>query len=259
MQNPVYTLVSEALARVVSERAADHMLRAALRDARLSPEEVSAEEMQRVLAGPLENRLRAVMPVARAKLELSALASHVQQQYPKAPTLFPSAAPPAAATLAVSAAHQGVQLAPTASPVPVDAAPEDDIEFDLDDFELDDPGEGTRHTLPERFYDLSNVSGQDALLADLARFDGVLGVVLCDASGKVLRTRAQRGAEALGSVMVTTAGLLRHKPWRMLSADLGQQTVCVRPLGRHFVALLANNTTNFGRLIAELSVLKESA
>lgn len=293
MQNPVYTLVSEALARVVSERAADHMLRAALRDARLSPDGVSAEDMQRVLAGPLENRLLAVMPPGRARHELSALAERLHTLYPKAPTLFPEAEPTPTGgvrwntdamqsvddwdalpspvpVLAVAAGERGGAAAPGAGSldafggdlVTIQA---DAFDFDADDFVLDDPegelGPGGRGAkLPARGYDLSGEVGQDALLSDLARFDGVQGVVLCDASGKVLRARAARGTEALGAVMAATAALLSARPWRILCADLGAQNVCVKPLASgHFVALLTGGNTNLGRLIAELSVLKESA
>jgi|GEM_PF-5043245 len=264
MQNPVYSMVSEALARVVSERAADHMLRAALKDARLSPDQVTAEEMQKVLAGPLTERLATVMPPNRARQELSVLASRIQSMYPKAPTLFPemgniswdtpaSRTPPAPAV-------------PAPEPAPVSPAAADTsefdagfIDFDLDEFEFDDPEEASRPPLVMREYDLRGVSGQDELLSDLARFEGVQGVLLCDASGRVVRSRIARGADALGAVMAATAALFRNRPWRIMCADLGTQVVCVRPLGGHFVALLTSSNTNLGRLIGELSVLKESA
>ena len=283
MSNPVYSLVSAALGRVVSERAADHMLRAALRDAKVSPESVSAEEMQRVLAGPLETRLTALMPPARARYELSALAGRLQAKYPKAPTLFPEMDTPVKApgntVIQVTEEWRAVPASAAAVPpagfTPVtptliqDARPTvnggeasfdlDAFEFDADDFEFDDPQEPNRVQLPVREYALSLPAGQDRLLTDLARFDGVQGVVLCDANGKVLRARVARGADALGAVMAATAALLKQRRWRILCADLGAQTVCIKPVGQHYVALLTGNNTNLGRLIAELSVLKEAA
>lgn len=285
MQNPVYSMVSEALARVVSERAADNMLRAALRESSLVPEHVTASEMQRVLIGPLKRRLSALMPSALAHQELGALSAELQALYPKAPTLFDEPAPapapaaaqsvgtsvPAASTPPASLAWDTSALDFTAAaahtpgvpaPETLDAfggAFEIELEdFDLDEFEFDDPDDATRVTIPPRFYDLSSASGQDTLLSDLARFDGVQGVVLCDAQGQVVRSRVSRGAEALGTVMAATSRALGQRPWRILCADLGTQTVYVRPLGRHVVALLTASNTNVGRVIGELSVVKES-
>lgn len=284
MQNPVYSMVSEALARVVSERAADNMLRAALREASLVPEHVTAPEMQRVLVGPLQRRLSALMPPARARQELSALSMELQARYPKAPTLFEEDLPARPVAVAVTAAATAttstswdttaLEFGLPAPSAPVPAAPTEpaaldafggnfEIEledFDVDEFEFDDPDEGgARVTIPPRFYDLASAAGQDSLLSDLARFDGVQGVVLCDEQGRVVRSRISRGAEALGTVMAATARALGQRPWRILCADLGTQTVYVRPLGRHVVALLTASNTNVGRLIGELSVVKESA
>ena len=265
MQNPVYSLVSEALARMVSERAADTMLRAAFRDVSIAPERVTPEEMQRVLAGPLERRLSTLMPPARARQELRSLASHLQSIYPKAPTLFRDGGEaPARET-----ERRAVAPAPAPVPGPVSSGPLgayggdaldiENEEFDIDDFEFDDPDDGPRVTITPRLYDLSSSAGQDALLLDLARFDGVQGVVLCDESGRVVRSRAARGADTLGTVMVTTVRLLGGRPWRIMCADLGTQAVYVRPLGRHLVALLTASNTNVGRLFGELSAIKESA
>lgn len=333
MQNAVYSVVSEALGRLVSARAADNMLRVALRDAQLRPETVTAQEMQRVLAGPLANRLTTIMSPERAKRELSSVARRLQEHDPKAPTLFPessdpapeaapapstlsgaetaeapSAAPMPSVVLEWNAEALNEPTAPAAPPVPappllswddsaltgtpaqapapapqssafswddqsagtalqsatwdasaLDATLASAAQLEADDFEFEDPGADLPDEVSWREYDLRLVEQQDLLLSDLARFDGVQGVLLCDEGGQVLRSRMTRGAGQLGAVMAATAMMLRSRPWRIMWADLGGQTVYIRPLGRHYVALLAGSHSNLGRLTLELSTLKETA
>lgn len=253
MQNPVYRLVSEALARVVSERAADRLLLGALEHARLSPESVGAADMQRVLDGPLQARLETFLPPARARQELRELAARLHMLDAEAPTLFeaPRVGGGVNQMPQAPAAGVAVMTAPrAASANPVDAGAAD---FDSDDFEYDDPG------APAREYDLSGSAGQDDLIGSLARFGGVQGVLLCDEGGAIVRARlVGRRADSLAPALVAAARALKARPWRILCADLGAQTVCVRPLGRHFVALLAGNAANLGQLIAELNSLRET-
>lgn len=341
MSNAVFKLVVQTLAQAVSDRAADRMVRAALEDMQLLPDEVSAQEMQRVLVGPLLARLAAVMPRARAQQELISLARHLQDRYPKAPTLFdlpgspvPGAQTPVwpptwqddqpAAISALSAATDDFfAAAPVAAQTPTavlladpvtgagrpsarraaahDVAPSaggvmpdehtpgepsspvitgtpdlapsadaqtgdlaqtgsssDDFAWDADDFEFDDPEEALRVEVAARSYDLSAPADQEALLGDLARQRGVQGVVLCDGQGQVVRARLSRSAQPLGSVIAATALVFKDRPWRVMCADLGEQTVCMRSLGGHYVALLASGQGNIGRLIAELGALREA-
>ncbi|PYE55696.1 roadblock/LC7 domain-containing protein [Deinococcus yavapaiensis] len=260
MSNFVYSMVSEALARVVSERAADHMLRAALHDSGLTPDDVTAEEMQRVIVGPLQQRLIAVMPPARASAELTLLASRLQASYPKAPTLFPEASGPVwdDATLqsASSAPMSSAPVEASATPTPAtsDDEVDEEFEFDLDDFLLDDPEDAGGG----KSYVLSHPSGQDELLSDLARFEGVVGVVVCDHTGKVVRSRVPRGSDTLARLVAHLPVITADRPTRLICADLGAHTVCVKTLDVHLVGVLASGSTNLGRLIVELSALKET-
>ncbi len=255
MSNSVFKLVADALAQVVSDRAADRMVRSALDDAAHTPDAVTAEDMQRVLVGPLLERLSAVMPEPRARAELRRLSEQLQHHYPKAPTLFPVVQ--AAGVFASGPAWDTSALGLTAPPEAALGA--DDFEWDEDDFEFDDPEEALRTAIPVRRYALDSTEGQEALLSDLARQRGVQGVVICDRQGRVLRSRLSRGAQQLGTVVAATALLLGERRWRVLSAELGEQTVCMRPLGGYFVALLATGSANLGRLIAELGALQEAA
>lgn len=235
MTNAVYSMIVRALAGSVSERAAETMLRAALREQNLTSEGVSALEMQRVLSGPLLTRLSAVLPQARARAELQALASRLEVQYPKAPTLFNDSSPVAAWD---------------ENPVMTNTRWDDLPHLNAEDFEFDDPD----YTGPAevKSYALDSASGQDDLILEFARMQGVLGVMVCRSTGEVLRVRALRDAAGLSSVIAATAMLFQKRALKLMSADLGGQTVCMRPLGQYCVAVVAGPNINVGRLLAEL-------
>ena len=242
MPTPVYTLVINALSSSVSERAADTMLRAALKDAQLGPDSVTAQEMQSVLSGPLLRRLTTVLPQAQATLDLRLLSRKVAEQHPRALTLFRD----------------------PEGPLQWDTISDELIEDQLagkdlaaDDFEFDDP-DFSAFAGEQRRYDLSTPAGQEELLADLARQPGVQGVVICALDGRVLRSRANKGEKVLSSIVAATVMLFRNRSLRILCADLGQVKVCMRPLGEYCVAVLAGEQVNIGRVITELQQLREA-
>lgn len=241
MNNAVYSMTVHALSGVVSARAAETMLQSLLRDQRLGPETVTAQDMQRILSGPLLARLSMVLPEARARQELLALARQVAAEYPKAPTLMIHAAPFAAWDDGTDAS--GLAL--------------EQVSLGADDFEFDDP-----EYVPagkERAYDLGSPAGQEELLRELARFSGVQGVMLCRASGEVLQSRSLTGAGALGGVVAATALLLGGRTLRLMSADLGGRTICMRPLGLYCVAVVVGPQANVGRMLVELQALQVAA
>ncbi|WP_240319226.1 roadblock/LC7 domain-containing protein [Deinococcus wulumuqiensis] len=297
----------QALARSVSERGADALLKAALRERDLSPEDVTAAQMQLVLTGPLVHRLSTILSPEQARSELGALAARLEHEFPRTPTLFtdvgsfspwdegsavnessavsdwdhagdlrgaaggssdgrkngqPSGASPLGASSlgASSFGARPLGASPVrASPVRADTPEGDDFEgdeFGADDFEFDDPeyaaAPSTRH------YALSGEAGQDALIRDLGRMQGVLGVMVTRENGEVLRVGALRDVTQLGSVIAATGLLLRQRGLKLLAADLGQQTVCMRPLGNYSVAVIAGPQVNVGRLLTELQQLEAS-
>ncbi|MEF2277095.1 roadblock/LC7 domain-containing protein [Deinococcus sp. YIM 134068] len=249
MTNSVYNLTVRALSGLVSERAADTLLRGALRDQGLAPEGISARDMQRVIEGPLLGRLSGVLPAAQARAELGALAQQLARQSAPAPT--PRPASPAVTW---------------DEPPGTDLTRWDDGEGDgpdsgpglhADDFEFDDPD---YLAPPEtRAYALGDPADQDALISHLARMTGVQGVLICRASGEVLRERALPGAASLGGVVAATAMLFQKRALRLMSADLGGRTVAMRPLGTFLVAVVAGPGVNVGRLLAELQHLREAS
>ena len=283
MPNAVYTLSLQALARSVSERGADALLTAALRERQLSSEDVTAAQMQLVLTGPLVHRLSTILSPEQARAELGALAARIESEFPRTPTLFTDVGSfsswdevPAVSDWTGEGDLQGktAQPQPPRAEAPTgtfqeaaarsgaDESGADESgagefgpgEFGADDFEFDDPeyaaAPRTRH------YALESEAGQEALIRDLGRMQGVLGVVVTRESGEVLRVKALRDVTQLGSVIAATGLLLRQRGLKLLAADLGGQTVCMRPLGPYSVAVIAGPQVNVGRLLTELQQLE---
>ncbi|GAA4006122.1 roadblock/LC7 domain-containing protein [Deinococcus rubellus] len=295
------------------------MLRDSLRDLRLSPDTVTARDMQRVLAGPLERRLSQVLPGTAAFDKLRALSRRLERNDLRSSTLFdqnartvtwdqeddtiwsddghlpgvedrPDRAPPTAArrpppspalpdarfkatspvpeagrkeeSVTDLSAHQSAAKAPKTDlkdEAFAASAEESSVEeFGADDFEFSDPEYAHLQAAHKR-YELATPQGQDALLYELARHAGVQTVVLCSTDGQVLSVRAPQGAPQLGSVVAATAMLFRQRDLRLLSADLGSATVCMRVLGKYCVALLARGDVNVGRLLSELQQIEVAA
>lgn len=124
-------------------------------------------------------------------------------------------------------------------------------DFSEDDFEFDDPEFGG--TLAERSFDLSGAGGQEQLIQHLGRMQGVQSVLISRATGEVIREKAMRDSKGLSSVVAATAMLFQKRGLKLMSADLGGQTICMRPLpGGYCVAVVAGQQVNIGRLLAEM-------
>lgn len=130
-------------------------------------------------------------------------------------------------------------------------------DFSEDDFEFDDPELGG--TLSKQVFNLSDANGQEALIQHLGRMQGVQGIMISRPSGEVLREKAVRDSRSLSSVMAATAMLFGKRGLRLMSVDLGTQTVCMTPLGSYLVAVVAGSQVNIGRLLAEMEQLEVSA
>lgn len=240
MTNAVYTMIARALSGVVSERAAETMLRAALREQNVQPDTVTAEEMQKVLSGSLLTRLSSAMPAGRAHQELQRLSAQLASQYPKAPTLFEQLEPYAAWDETPEVTQGGWV----------------DLNLSADDFEFDDP-EYTSG-LTTRSYQLENSQEQEDLILELARLNGVQGIMICRSSGEILSMRALQDASRLSGAVAATAMLFQKQGLSLMAAELGGQTVCVRPLGAYCVAVVAGPQVNVGRLLVELQQVQVS-
>jgi hypothetical protein len=73
MANSVYLVVCDALSHIVSRRAAENIVRDALRTIKSDPDAVTAREMQDMLKGQVFARLQQIIPVAQARGEIKTL------------------------------------------------------------------------------------------------------------------------------------------------------------------------------------------
>jgi hypothetical protein len=81
MANQTYNLVCEALSRIVSRKAAENIVSDALRNAKISPQEVRPEQMQSVLKSVVFARLQQIIPVAQAKGEIRQILNALESQF----------------------------------------------------------------------------------------------------------------------------------------------------------------------------------
>ncbi len=81
MPNAVYDVVCDALSRIVSRRAAENIVREALRGGRMTPEQVTAEQMQSLLKSVVFVRLQQIIPVAQAKGEIRQILGQLEQEF----------------------------------------------------------------------------------------------------------------------------------------------------------------------------------
>lgn len=131
-------------------------------------------------------------------------------------------------------------------------------DFSADDFEFVDP-EYSHLQASSKAYALGSKEGQNTLLTELARNSGVQTVVLCDLQGQVLAERGPRVAAPLGSVVMAMDMLLSGRGLKLVSAQFGGATVCLRLVGNYCVAVVARGKVNVGLLLTELQQIELAA
>ncbi len=91
MANSVYNTVCDALSGIVSRRAAENIVREALKNAKTDPNRVTALEMQSLLKSAVFARLQQIIPVAQAKGEIKQILTRLEKSFSpvKAPVLTP--------------------------------------------------------------------------------------------------------------------------------------------------------------------------
>ena len=85
MANSVYLTVCDALSHIVSRRAAENIVRDALRVGRTNPDQVTPREMQDLLKGQVFARLQQIIPVAQARGEIKTLLAKLEKMAKAAP------------------------------------------------------------------------------------------------------------------------------------------------------------------------------
>lgn len=222
MSNAVYNLVLQTLARDFPEQPTAALLRAALHGHGLDPATVTAAQMQAVLSNPLDPQWASLPSAGVSFRTLSAKLASAGLAAASAPSAGSSAG--------------GAQ------------GPESLLE--ADDFEFDDPEYAAAP--PRRFYLIDTPEGREELMREFGRMSGVQGVFVTRENGEVLQAKTLRDASQLSSVIAATALLFRRQGLKLLSANLGSQTVCMRPAHGYCLAVVAGASVNIGRLLAEL-------
>ena len=79
MANLVYNMVCDAFADLISRRAAENLVKEALRDIGSNPDRVTALEMQELLRKGIFKRLQKIIPVVQAKGEIKRLLRNLEK------------------------------------------------------------------------------------------------------------------------------------------------------------------------------------
>ncbi|MBC7646934.1 MAG: hypothetical protein H7095_07455 [Pseudopedobacter sp.] len=79
MANLVYNMVCDAFADLISRRAAENLVKEALRDIGSNPDRVTALEMQELLRKGIFKRLQKIIPVVKAKGEIKRLLRNLEK------------------------------------------------------------------------------------------------------------------------------------------------------------------------------------
>ncbi|MCS7058465.1 MAG: hypothetical protein NZ849_00550 [Meiothermus sp.] len=125
-------------------------------------------------------------------------------------------------------------------------------ELRAQDREASDSGKVARPTLelPDttEYVDLSREEERQALVQSLARGEGVLAVVLESTYGRALRLGGF--GPGLLEMLRAAHGLLeRRGGYRVFYTVLGEVQMVLRPLGRGYLALLAQSGANLGQFL----------
>jgi len=105
-------------------------------------------------------------------------------------------------------------------------------------------------TLPKRTIDLGDPQERERLASELAREEGITGVLLQGPDFTVERPALDGLAPMLG---VVHALIKKQKPYKLFYSVFQEGQVIVRPLGPVLLALIAKREANLGRLMHVLN------
>jgi hypothetical protein len=117
----------------------------------------------------------------------------------------------------------------------------------------------TRPTLEatdlREYVDLEREPDRQALVLDLARWEGVLAVVLDSVHGRECRLGAHN--DSLIGLLTTVHRLLDRKgSYRVFYTVFREAQLVLRPLDRGYLAVLTRNETNLGQLLYRMSKIE---
>ena len=220
------------------------------------PQTLSSDDLQALLFPELDTAYSALLAEEPRQRMLRRIAEQLAAQ--ELGAFFSPDAEEAQSSLADISDAPLAASAPAAPPAAAEQDGDDeDWDFGEDEFEFEDPEYLAAQSV--RRHDLAQEAEQGRLIADLGHITGVHSVLVCRQNGEVLQSRSLGDTAGLGSVVAAAVLLLRGRGLRLMSAQLSDTVLVLRPLGDHVVAVLAQPSVNIGRLLSELSGLEPEA
>ncbi len=106
-----------------------------------------------------------------------------------------------------------------------------------------------------RFYDLEDPATRQRLLAEVAREEGTLGVMLIWPGGA--QVRFPGGAKTLPPLIYAAHRVLARRPYRVGYILFEDAVLLARPLGRYLLVVVAKKDANLGRYMTRLLEVNE--
>lgn len=246
MANDIYRFTLDGLTSLVSPRAAERLLKQALRRAGHKPDEVGAAAMREILLGPLRRELGRGLPDEAVERRLQQLGRQLLRHHaPAAPTLAPlpvARAVTPARIPAASAAVREPELGAEAPTAPAAAA----------------AGASQTHQPPK----VSPATDQARLEAAALRFaqlEQVRLVAVLSHRGEVRFSRG--GGLELGALsrIASLGWTLLGRQGRLRAVYLAQPAgqLFLLPLGGALLAIVGHPEINVGLVFTTFSTLKE--
>lgn len=292
----VYLRTRDALATLVSERAARRVLNAALRHASVSADTLDEGAVRKLLLGPVQRELEGILPRAGLRRTLRRLARQVADGAPRAP----EPAPVTALSPLPSEAHSELQPVTRSSVyLPGIASPDDAPAPGAAGTKRAAPGPRAKPA-PEGAWPGGGARGEpagpaaavvaavgaptsriraarvaseptvvpralaaevlDRLMVHFAEIEGVTQVIGLRDRNDPAHVRGEGlDPDALGPLARSSIRLLgRHGPLRSLVLEHPGGLLFIFPLGRDAVAVLAGTDVNMGAVFAARAALEEA-
>ena len=292
MPNEVYFRTRDALATLVSERAATRVLDAALRRSHENADALDERTMRHLLLGPIQSELEGILPRTGLRRTLRRLARQVADEgrsfggpvtparaglqershtvlnpVTRSSVYLPDAAPPmsdeppsetAAATRSPpAAAHRRGDPSWRAREEALAVAT-----ADAGDAAAPAPARGRRRgrdrSHPTVVPHPLGAEALDAFSVHFAEVEGVLQVIALRATGEPQVRGTTVDADALAPLAQSAVRLLgRFGPLRSLVLEHEAGLLFIFPLGRDAIAVLARANVNMGAVFAARAALEE--
>ncbi len=291
MPNEVYFRTRDALATLVSERAATRVLDAALRRSHENAEALDERTVRHLLLGPIQRELEGILPRTGLRRTLRRLARQVTDEVRSLGVNVTQPGPAGAGlqdrphTVLKPVTESSVYLPDVAPPMPDEprsqtstagrsTPPTANLRRDpswrsreaavgvatatAGDAAATAPAHGRDRSRPTVVPHPLGAEAMDALSVHFAEIEGVLQVIALRASGGPQVRGDSVDADALAPLAQSAVRLLgRFGPLRSLVLEHEAGLLFIFPLGRDTIAVLTRANVNMGAVFAARAALEE--